>query len=74
VALGAFAHHHWGMLALSTPHLLLQLRMTLEAEYILFRNDHPAVIARVGIMAGKTLLILEGRMDRTSSFSACLCQ
>lgn len=66
MALGAFARHHWGMLALSGPHLLLHLRMALEAEYILFRDDHPADIARMGIMAGKTLLVLEGRMDGPS--------
>ena len=71
VALGAFARHHWGMLALSAPHLLLQFRMALEAEHSLFLNDHTAVIARVGIMARKTLLVLEGRMDGPSG--ACLC-
>jgi hypothetical protein len=56
------------MLALSGPHSLLQLRMALEAEHILFRNDHPADIARMGIMAGKTLLALEGGMVGPSAY------
>jgi hypothetical protein len=56
------------MLALSGPHPLLQLRMALEAEYILFCNDHPVEIARMGIMAGKTLLALEGSMVGPSAY------
>ena len=67
VALRALTGQHGGMLALPGLKALLQFAVALIAERILFRNEHPADVACMGIMAGQAVLPFEGDMECLSA-------
>jgi len=67
VALRAFTGKQGSMLALPGLQPFLQFAVALIAERILLRNDHSALIARMGVMTGQALLSFEGGMERLSA-------